>query len=190
MNPSENPRHDAAFGAAVRARRAVIGITLEQLAEATGISASALSRIERDELGTSLNYGLAIAQALGCELAELLASPGGAQAHITRASQVQRYTDPGSGVQRSSLAQPAPGLAWLAYTLPAGAQSSLFAAHQPGTRETFHIVEGTVEIEVAGQSLSLHAGDTATLPADAEHRFRNTGPGPARLMLLVASPRR
>ncbi|MDO5289204.1 MAG: XRE family transcriptional regulator [Pseudomonadota bacterium] len=190
MENSEHPRRDAAFGAAVRARRAVMGITLEQLADATGISRSALSRIERDELGTSLNYGLAIAQALGCDLSELLQAPAGPAMALTRAGQGLLYTDPASGVQRLALAQPAPGLEWLAYTLPAGAQTSAFAAHAPGTRECFHLLQGRICIEAAGQSLHLRAGDTATLQADTEHRFRNTGQGIARLMLLVCSPRR
>lgn len=185
MNP-EIPRYDAAFGAAVRARRAEIGITLEQLAEASGISRSALSRIERDELGTSLNYGLAIAQALGCELSELLAAPA---AQFIPAAQSLRYTDPASGVQRQAVARPAPGLQWLLYTLPAGAQTSAFAPHASGTRETFHIIDGTVQIVAGEETLTLRAGDTAILRADVEHQFRNTGRGTARVMLLIAEPR-
>ncbi|MDO5087795.1 MAG: XRE family transcriptional regulator [Comamonadaceae bacterium] len=191
MNRTDLPRHDAAFGAAVRARRAVIGITLEQLAEATGISRSALSRIERDELGTSLNYGLAIAQALGCELQELLAAPAATRiTQLTRAGEGLRYTDPASGVQRRTLAEPGPGLQWLAYTLPAGATTSRFAAHPAGSCECFHVIQGAVLIEVDGQRLRLGPGDTACLRADAEHHFRNTGRGKARVMLLVAQPRR
>lgn len=187
MSAPDIPRHDAAFGAAVRARRAEIGITLEQLAEASGISRSALSRIERDELGTSLNYGLAIAQALGCELADLLAAPAPAIT-LTRSADSLRYTDPASGVQRQTIARPAPGLQWLLYTLPAGAHSSAFAPHASGTRETFHVIEGVVQVSAGGQTLKLHRGDTARLRADTEHHFRNAGRGTARLMLLIAEP--
>lgn len=185
--PSDDlPRRDAAFGAAVRARRAQMGITLEQLAQATGISRSALSRIERDELGTSLNYGLAIAQALGCDLAELVVQEA---ARITRAADVARYTDPASGVQRLALARPAPGMEWVAYTLPPGAQSSHFAPHPSGTREFFHIIAGQVQIHMAEESFTLSAGDTATLRADVPHGFRNIGDEQAHIMLLISTQR-
>ncbi|MDO4723609.1 MAG: XRE family transcriptional regulator [Comamonadaceae bacterium] len=190
QQPQPGPgRHDAAFGAAVRSRRAEIGITLEQLAEATGISRSALSRIERGALATSLNYGLAIAQALGRELPELLGQGGPAGQHITRAADGVRYVDPATGVQRQALARPAPGVEWVAYTLPVGAQTSAFAPHGPGTRETFHVVSGAVEIELEGQAVRLGPGDTATLRADVAHRFRNAGRSVARVMLIVAEPR-
>lgn len=181
------PRHDAAFGAAVRARRAEMGITLEQLAEATGISRSALSRIERGALGTSLSYGLAIAQALGCELSQLLHTP--TTAHITRAAQTPRYCDPGTGVQRLALARPSPGTQWVLYILPEGACSSDFAAHAGGTRETFHVIEGCVRIRMGQESWTLECGDTATWRADVPHSFCNAGNGTARLMLMIASPR-
>ncbi|MDO5624902.1 MAG: XRE family transcriptional regulator [Pseudomonadota bacterium] len=186
MTTPDTPRHDAAFGAAVRARRAEIGITLEQLAEATGISRSALSRIERDELGTSLNYGLAIAQALGCDMSALLHAPSAAS--VTRAADALRYTDPATGIERTALARPAPGLAWVVYTVPAGASSSVFAPHRVRTRETFHVIDGTVEVHMAQEIVRLRKGDTATLTADVEHRFRNPGRQSARVMLLIATP--
>ena len=51
---SQASEQDALFGAAVRARRAQLGITLDQLAQASGVSPGALSRVERGLLATSL----------------------------------------------------------------------------------------------------------------------------------------
>ena len=45
--PSHEADADAQFGMAVRARRAQLGITLDQLAVASGVSSGALSRVER-----------------------------------------------------------------------------------------------------------------------------------------------
>ena len=70
---------DAAFGAAVRARRAQLGITLDQLAQASGVSPGALSRVERGLLATSLRNAMAIAHGVSSAVFLL-----GYIAHLTR----------------------------------------------------------------------------------------------------------
>ncbi|MGE8318880.1 MAG: helix-turn-helix domain-containing protein [Comamonas sp.] len=174
---------DAAFGAAVRARRAQLGITLDQLAQASGVSPGALSRVERGLLATSLRNAMAIARGLGCELGELV--QGGAAAQVTRAGEHLRFVDEASGVERLALASPSAGLNLVQYRFPPRAVSSHFAAHRAGTREVFHVLEGSIEVFTAHEQVLLHAGDTATLVVDSEHRLANAGDVPARLLLLV-----
>lgn len=105
--------HDAHFGTAVRTRRAQLGITLDQLAQASGVSAAALSRVERGLLSPSLRNALAIAQGLGCELAELVARES---AHITRAGHNLRFLDEATGIERVALARPSPDVELLTRT--------------------------------------------------------------------------
>lgn len=173
---------DADFGNAVRTRRAQLGVTLDQLAGTSGVSAAALSRIERGLLSPSLRNALAIARGLGCELGELVAREG---AEVTRAGENLRFFDEATGIERLALARPTPDVELLAYTVPAGAASSVFAAHKAGTREIFHILAGQLEVHAARETLMLNAGDTATLRVDSEHWFRNPGRRPARLILTV-----
>ncbi|QIL81198.1 helix-turn-helix transcriptional regulator [Diaphorobacter sp. HDW4A] len=177
---------DVQFGLAVRSRRSQLGITLDQLAEASGVSPGALSRVERGLLGASLRNALAIARGLGCELGELIQSEGEVQ--ITRKGEYRRYVHEESGVERLALAHPSPGLELVQYRLPPGAESSHFAAHRAGTREVFHILEGDVRVWIGQESVLLNAGDTAVLDMDTEHRFANEGRKTARLMLLVIAP--
>ena len=184
--PSEASEQDAQFGAAVRARRAQLGITLDQLAQASGVSPGALSRVERGLLATSLRNAMAIARGLGCELGELVQSTPTAQ--ITRAGENLRFVDEASGVERLALASPSAGVNLVQYRFPARAVSSHFAAHRAGTREVFHVLEGSIEVFTAQEQVLLHAGDTATLVVDSEHRLVNAGDEPARLLLLVLSP--
>ncbi len=182
-NPTASPDIDAPFGLAVRDRRGRLGITLDQLAQASGVSAGALSRIERGLLGVSLRNAIAIAQGLGCDLSELVqAQP----ALVTRAGEHLRFLHEASQVERLALAHPRPGLELLQYSLPLGAQSEPFAAHQPGTREVFHVLDGQIKVWTATEALTLGPGDTATLLMDTEHRFENVGTTPARLILLIA----
>ena len=184
--PSEASEQDAQFGAAVRARRAQLGITLDQLAQASGVSPGALSRVERGLLATSLRNAMAIARGLGCELGELVQSTPTAQ--ITRAGENLRFVDEASGVERLALASPSAGVNLIQYRFPARAVSSHFAAHRAGTREVFHVLEGSIEVFTAQEQVLLHAGDTATLVVDSEHRLVNASDVSARLLLLVLSP--
>ena len=183
---SQASEQDALFGAAVRARRAQLGITLDQLAQASGVSPGALSRVERGLLATSLRNAMAIAQGLGCELGELVQSAPSAQ--ITRAGENLRFVDEVSGVERLALASPSAGVNLVHYRVPPHAVSSHFAAHRAGTREVFHVLEGSIEVFTAQEQVLLHAGDTATLVVDSEHRLANASGQPARLLLLVLSP--
>lgn len=176
---------DAHFGTAVRTRRAQLGVTLDQLADTSGVSAAALSRVERGLLSPSLRNALAIARGLGCELSELVARES---AYITRAGHNLRFVDEATGITRVALARPTPDVELLTYTVPAGAASTRFAAHAPGSREIFHILAGRLDIHTAQESLTLYAGDTATVRVDAEHWFQNLGDEPAQLILTVLGP--
>ena len=175
---------DALFGQAVRERRARVGVTLEQLAHSSGVSAGALSRVERGLLGVSLRNAMAIAQGLGCDLGELVEKPS---AQITRAGEHLRFVHEPSQVERVALARPRPGLELLLYRLPPGTHSEPFAAHTAGTREVFHVLEGEVQVWSGAEAVLLRPGDTATLAMDTDHRFDNPGNVPASLILLVAA---
>lgn len=183
---AETSEQDALFGAAVRARRAQMGITLDQLAQASGVSPGALSRVERGRLATSLRNAMAIARGLGCDLGELVQSAPSAQ--ITRAGEHLRFVDDASGVQRLALASPSAGVNLVEYHFPPRAVSRHFAAHRAGTREVFHVLQGSIEVFTAQEQVLLHAGDTATLVVDSEHRLENASDQPARLLLLGLSP--
>lgn len=178
----ESEDTDVRFGAAVRTRRQQLGVTLDQLAIISGVSAAALSRVERGLLSPSLRNALAIARGLGCELHELT---GKQVAEITRAGDNLLYRDEQTGIERLALARPSPDLELLLYTVPPGTRSANFAAHRSGTREIFHLLSGALEIHTAHETLSLNTGDTATLWVDTEHWFRSIGDEPARIILTV-----
>lgn len=160
------------FGVAVRQRRLELGITLDQLADSSGVSAGALSRIERGMLGPSLRNAVSIAKGLGCDLSELIQEEN---AEITRAGENLRFEDEATGIVRLALARPSPAVELLSYQVPPGASSARFSAHIAGSKEIFHIVKGTLEIHAGEQVFLLGAGDTATVRVDCEHWFLNPG---------------
>lgn len=173
---------DVQFGNTVRARRTQLGVTLDQLAGTSGVSAAALSRVERGLLSPTLRNALAIARGLGCDLAELVERQ---TIEITRAGKNLRFFDEASGIERLALARPTPEIEILRYTVPAGAISTRFAAHKAGTREIFHILAGYLEVHTLHETIALSVGDTATILVDTEHWFANLGDTPVSVIITI-----
>lgn len=67
------------IGDRVRSRRAAVGWTQEQLAEASGIRPATISRIERGHLAPSLAVLQELAQALGTAVGDLVGGAPGVE---------------------------------------------------------------------------------------------------------------
>ena len=59
--------------------------------------------------------------------------------------------------------------------------------HEPGSRETAVVLEGTATLAVDGERHELRAGDSVTFDADLPHHFENNGEQPAELLAVVAA---
>jgi quercetin dioxygenase-like cupin family protein len=58
--------------------------------------------------------------------------------------------------------------------------------HRHAFDEMFHVLEGEIAITFRDRTVTATAGQTASIPANAPHRFANTGSAPARLLCTVA----
>ena len=61
-------------------------------------------------------------------------------------------------------------------------------AHTPGTKELIQVQQGTITVEVAGQPVTLEAGDAVAFPGDVAHSYANPRNQPARFSLAVFEP--
>lgn len=59
--------------------------------------------------------------------------------------------------------------------------------HRHDFEETFILLEGQMEATFRGKKLTVHAGETLNIPANAPHQFHNTSNGAVR-MLCICSP--
>ena len=59
--------------------------------------------------------------------------------------------------------------------------------HEPGSRETAVLIEGSLRLTCAGVHYDLSAGDAVTFDADLPHRFENPGRSEARFMAVVTA---
>jgi len=59
--------------------------------------------------------------------------------------------------------------------------------HRHNFEESFTLLEGEIELTFRGMKSVLRAGETASIPSNAPHRFQNRSTRPARL-LCTCSP--
>jgi len=182
--PEAITRH---LGARVKQLRTARGWSLESLANASGVSRSMLSEIEREQANPTLAVTLRIAQAFAMTLGDLIQMPGATPAvSVIRADDkaYQYSSDKFCRIRTLSPLNLEKDVELYEVRLqPGGALRS--APHYEGTREFLTVQGGQVRVESAGDGELLNAGDSASYRADQPHAIVNAGKGEATLLLVV-----
>jgi XRE family transcriptional regulator, regulator of sulfur utilization len=179
-----------AVGSRIRSLREGMNLSLRELAERCGVSATTLSQVERGESSPSLTVAGRIADGLELSLSQLLRLDEGRHLVIVRAGTGRRRERSGHAVEELTPPLPGQRADVSIHTLAAGAATGGAddpPLHEPGSRETVVVVDGAVELLVDGEAHELAAGDSATFDADLPHNLHNPGPAPARLLAVVAA---
>ena len=177
-------------GSRVRALREAMDLSLRDLAERSGVSAPMLSQVERGETSPTIAVAARIAHGLDLSLSQLLRLDEGRHVVITRAD--QRRTRRRRGHVVEELTPPLPGQRAdvSIHTLGVGAATGASddpPMHEPGSRETAVVLEGSVDLFIDGERDELGEGDSVTFDADLPHHFENNGGSDARLLAVVAA---
>jgi XRE family transcriptional regulator, regulator of sulfur utilization len=179
-----------AVGTRVKALREAMGLSLRDLAERTGVSAPMLSQVERGETSPTLAVAAKIAAGLDLTLSQLLRLDEGEHAFVSRAGRRRRYER--GGHRFEELTPPLPGQRAdvSLHTLKPGATtggSDDPPMHEPGSRETAVVLDGTLALVVDGARHELHGGDSVTFDADLPHHFENEGGEPTSFIAVIAA---
>lgn len=176
-----------------RLRDLRFGMTLEALAERTGVSRSMISLIERGEASPTASVLNRLAAGLGVTIAAFFdASPQPDAAPLARRAAQPQWTDPDTGYVRRNLSPPGhpSALQLIEVVLPAGAQVSYDpAVRSPAQDQQVWVIEGRVRICVGDATHDLEAGDCLAMQVDQVNSFRNRTRQQARyLVALAAAP--
>ncbi|MFF2243784.1 helix-turn-helix domain-containing protein [Arthrobacter sp. NPDC058130] len=178
-----------AIGARVRQERQSRGWTLDQLAEAAGVSRRMVINVEQGSVNPSVGTLLRISDALGVGLPALVESPQPKPVKVTRRGEgaaLWHGESGGRGVLVAGTERPDVVELW-DWTLAPGDHHAT-EAHAPGTKELLQVLQGTITMAVAEQCIILDAGDAVSFPGDMAHSFANPGAEPARFSLAVFEP--
>ena len=179
----------SAIGIRVRRERQSRHWTLDQLAEAAAISRRLLINVEQGSANPSVGMLLKLSDALGIGLPALVEPPASKSIKVTRQSEgaVLWTGDCGRrGVLLAGTEPPYVVELW-DWTLAVG-DRHVSDAHTPGTKELLQVVDGSVTVEVGGQSVILEVGDAVSFPGDVAHYYANPGTVQARFSLAVFEP--
>jgi XRE family transcriptional regulator, regulator of sulfur utilization len=177
-------------GPRVRALREAMGLSLRDLAERSGVSAPMLSQVERGETSPTLAVAERIAAGLDLTLSQLLRLDERLHIVVTRAG--ERRVTHRRGHQTEELTPPLPGQRAdvSLHVLDPGAatgQPGDPPLHEPGSRETAVVLEGSLSLLIDDVRHDLRGGDSVTFDADLPHQFINEGGRPARFVAVVAA---
>jgi transcriptional regulator with XRE-family HTH domain len=178
-----------AIGGRVRQERQARGWTLDQLAEAAGVSRRMVVNVEQGAANPSVGTLLRISDALGIGLPALVDSPRPKPVTVTRSGEgAALWSSPagGRGVLVAGTESPDVVELWDWTLHPADQHAS--EAHAQGTKELLQVRQGCLTVAVAGETFVLEAGDALSFPGDVEHSYSNAGNGPVSFSLAVFEP--
>jgi transcriptional regulator with XRE-family HTH domain len=177
------------IGSRVRDERQTRRWTLDQLAQAAGVSRRMLVNVEQGVANPSVGTLLRISDALGIGLPALVEPPESEPVKVTRRGEGAALWTGESGGRGLLVAGTGPPdvLELWDWALAPG-DRHVSEAHTSGTKELLQVQQGTLTLEVADRSVTLEAGDAAAFPGDAEHSYANPGKQQARFSLAVFEP--
>jgi transcriptional regulator with XRE-family HTH domain len=179
----------ARIGQRIRSARLARVWTLDQMAEASGVSRRMVVMVEKGQTNPSVTTLLRLSDALGIGLPTLVADGDGVPASLTREGDgTALWTSDrgGSGVLLAGTPSPDVLELWQWVLHPGDVHES--PAHSPGTREILHVTGGTLTLTTGPDTITLSTGDTYAFSGDQPHRYANTSAHQATFTLAVFEP--
>jgi transcriptional regulator with XRE-family HTH domain len=167
--------------ALLRTVRKQRGLTLEDLAERTGLTKSYLSKIERSRSTPSIATAIKVARALDVDVAQLFSERGdedkiAVDRAVDRSADRQRYRAVASNILGKSMSP---------FVLRPTGRTARDAHPLHSGQEFVFVHSGTVELEYGDRTWTLAAGDSAYFDASISHRIRAIGSEPAEVIVVA-----
>jgi transcriptional regulator with XRE-family HTH domain len=190
-DPNTEPDLSHALADRLRKLRADAGLSLQELADKSGVSRSMISSIERVETNPTAVVLDKLATALGTTISELFDGPArlGSAGALRRAADHPLWRDPASGYQRRALS---PGLGRSSLRLvevafPAGARVAYDAPSLPQPmHQEIWLIQGRMQISIGASTHDLREGDCVAMRLDQPIAFHNPGTKTARYLVASA----
>lgn len=193
--PSRSSRNGAAaprteskvkIGAKLRAARLARKMTIEAVADATGLTKGFISRLERDDASPSVASLVAVCEVIGLRVGDLFDPP---ETAVVRAGEgrpinfgakaaVEQLLTPGTQQQ----------LEVIHTVLEGGGHGGIELYTLDCDTEFAYVLKGTLQVVLEDQIVSLERGDAMTFPGRTPHTWRNQSEREPCEVLWVLSP--
>lgn len=167
----------AEIGPRLNRIRTQLGLTLSEVADIVGTSASTISRLESGQRSASLELLFPLARAYGLSLDDLVGAPefGDPRVSLRPRNHHGRVVIP---LTRN----PGAVQAWK-MVMPVESGAGKMRTHDGS--EWMYVLSGTVRLLLGNQDLLLSAGEVAEFDTRVPHWFGATGNAPAEVLSLL-----
>lgn len=161
-----------ALAQAVRARRHVLGLSLDQLCARAGVSKGALVALETGDANPTFGTIVRVADALQTPMSMLFEAPEPAPVQVVSHATVPAFWQGAAGGS-ARLLLTVPGVtpveywSWLLYP----DETYVSHPHPEGVREVVTVASGVLLLTVNGERQAIPAGATALFAADQAHTY-------------------
>lgn len=173
-------------GANLRKLRTQRGLSLEKLAQKSGVSRAMLGQVELGQSAPTINVLWKIARALDVTFSALISAPeaGGTRVLRGKIAKILGSQD-GSFRSRALFPLDAPRRTeFYELRLAVGCVESA-EPHAAGTLENLIVAQGSAIIRIGTETFRLEQGDAIVFPADGPHGYENTARTETVLYLVI-----
>lgn len=177
------------LGERVRELRRRRGLTLEELAERSGVSRAMISKLERGEKNPTLVVAAKLAEGFGVTLSQLVGMEERREVVVVPREKRMVMRDPETGFERQLLSPSfgGRGVEFIRNVVPEGSTSGEFPPHRRGVEEYVAVEKGSLRAVIGSEEYLLKEGDALYFEADVSHRFDNAGDGGCSYYLVIVS---
>lgn len=172
----------------LKSLRARAGLTLDELANRSGVSRAMISRIERAEASPTAALLARLSEALGLSLSAFFADDGPTTSPVSRHADQKLWRDPHTGYVRRSVSPPGmpSRVDIVEVDFPPHARVS-FPPREESRIMTQHVwlFQGVLEMVIGETVHMLHPGDCLFMDIGDAFDFHNPSDKPARYAVIL-----
>jgi transcriptional regulator with XRE-family HTH domain len=185
---SDEAGRDSTVGSRIKFFRTARRVSLRQLAELTGTTASFISQLERNLCGANTGTLIRIAAALDLGINDLF-EDSGRPPHKVLTRQDRPVVPVGVGGRKMLLSRrPIHEFEVYAGHFEIGGSTGAEAYTHGGNHEMFMVLKGTVELTLGEERYIMRDGDSVEYATSTPHRTVNVGNTAAEVLWIIAPP--
>jgi transcriptional regulator with XRE-family HTH domain len=163
-------------------------LSLDKLAELSGVSKSMLGQIERCESSPTVSVLWKIANGLKISFTALLSAPASAT-HVLQRIEIKPFIEDEGRYRLYPFFPIEEGRRFEIYSLEVDPGGSLSAdPHPEGTQEFILVTQGQLTVRVDDQEYCVTSGNAIQFKADRAHAYTNGGDSLTQLTMVIHYP--
>jgi XRE family transcriptional regulator, regulator of sulfur utilization len=172
----------------LKAHRDQKKLSLDRVAEMTGVSKTMLGQIERGESNPTINTVWKIANGLKISFTTLINEPQPETVVVTK-NEIQPLLEDNGKYRLYPFFPFEDGRRFEVYSVEIEKGGYLSAeSHPEGTEEFITVFDGELTIRINNEEFTVKSGDSIRFKADRPHMYHNSGTTTTRLSMVVYYP--